>query len=699
MAKQYGKNSAVDFAATNLMSFGKSFSRLNGQPLDKSEIWYDFAALEAYALTDAAYVGQKVVYVDAEAGTVSHYSVEVDGTLKPLGNTEELREYIGDIPEGSDAKTIIEYINDKTSGIATDAALEELQKAVEDLETAVGNEEEGIAKDVSDLIAQVGEGTVSEQIDAKIEDLDLANTYEANGAAETVKGEIEAVIGEVAEGKTVAEMIADAQEAATYDDTEVRGLVKDNADAIDAIEADYLKAADKTELEGKIDLKANAADVYTIAQADAAIATAAGEAENKAVDRVLGYLADEEVNVNFDTLKEVAAWIESDTTQSAQIITRISDIEADYLKGADKEELQGNIDALETLVGELPEGAASATVVQYIQEVVDGLKIGDYAKAADLTALAGRVTELEGKFTELEGVVAGKVDEAEGYRLMAEAEGTKLEGIEAGAQVNKIESVGEEFALSEDKHLTIAEIAQSKVTGLVDALKGKVDAVEGSRLMTEDEATKLEKLVMDEDGSVSISGTVAAGNVEGLDAWITARAATLEGLSENNLNDTLLGKLNAIEDGAQVNIINAVSSEFTIASDGKTLNIAAVEMSKVTGLPEALAGKVDAVEGKGLSTNDLTDELVEKINAAQPNVLEIVKVNGTALQVADDKSVDIIIPVATADVAGTVKSSADANKVSVAADGTMEVNTISISKIVQADDEVLILNGGAAGTF
>ena len=695
MAKQYGKNNAVDFAAANLMSFGKSFSRLNGQPLDKSEIWYnDFAALEAYALTDAAYVGQKVVYIDIEAGTVSHYSIEVDGTLKPLGNTEELRAYIGEIPEGSDAKTIIEYINDKTSGIATDAALTELQESVESLEKTVNDEETGLVKNVSDLKTQVGEGTVSDQIDDKIEALDLANTYEAKGAAATAKTEIESVIGEVAEGKTVTEMISDAQTAATYDDTQVKADIKANTDAIATNKTDIegkLTAAQEA-LQGNIDLKANAADVFTKTETETAITTAADAAEEKAVNRLLGYLADEEVNVDFDTLKEVAAWIDSDTTQSAQIITRISNIEADYLKGADKTELQGSIDELVALVGELPEGAASATVVQYIQEVVDGLKIGDYAKAADLTELAGKVTELE-------GVVANKVDKAEGYRLMAEAEGTKLEGIEAGAQVNKIESVGEEFNLAEDKHLTIAAIEQSKVTGLEDALKSKVNAVEGSRLMTEDEATKLEKLVMDEDGSVSISGTVAAGNVEGLDSWITSRAATLKGLSENNLDDTLLGKLNAIEAGAQVNIIDAVSPEFTIASDGKTLNIASVHMSKVTGLPEALAAKVDAVEGKGLSTNDLTDELLEKLNAADTNLIEIVKVNGTALQIADDKSVDIIIPVATAEVAGTVKSSAGENKVSVAEDGTMEVNTISISKIVQAEDEVLILNGGAAGTF
>lgn len=87
MAKQFGKNAAVDFAAANLMSFGKSFSRLNGQPLDKSEIWYNKAALEAYALTDAAFVGQKVVYVDVDNNKVYHYGIELDGTLKEIGTS------------------------------------------------------------------------------------------------------------------------------------------------------------------------------------------------------------------------------------------------------------------------------------------------------------------------------------------------------------------------------------------------------------------------------------------------------------------------------------------------------------------------------------------------------------------------------------------------------------------------------------
>lgn len=53
-------------------------------------------------------------------------------------------------------------------------------------------------------------------------------------AADTAINEM---IGTVADGKTVVEMIADAQTAATYDDTAVKAGIKANADAIDAIEA------------------------------------------------------------------------------------------------------------------------------------------------------------------------------------------------------------------------------------------------------------------------------------------------------------------------------------------------------------------------------------------------------------------------------------------------------------------------------
>ena len=56
---------------------------------------------------------------------------------------------------------------------------------------------------------------------------ELANYYTA--------AQVDAITGTPDEGKTLVQMIKDAQTAATYDDAEVRGLISDNADAIKAI--------------------------------------------------------------------------------------------------------------------------------------------------------------------------------------------------------------------------------------------------------------------------------------------------------------------------------------------------------------------------------------------------------------------------------------------------------------------------------
>lgn len=122
MAIIYGKNTAVDYAAGNLASFGKSYSRMGAAPLDMYEVWYDKDALINYAsfrgndasgnpvysfkgydedgnpiynTTDAvadtsavtSYVGQKVAYVNDTEGKIYHYSIELDGSLKEIGST------------------------------------------------------------------------------------------------------------------------------------------------------------------------------------------------------------------------------------------------------------------------------------------------------------------------------------------------------------------------------------------------------------------------------------------------------------------------------------------------------------------------------------------------------------------------------------------------------------------------------------
>ena len=68
-------------------------------------------------------------------------------------------------------------------------------------------------------------------------------------------------------------------------------------------------------------------------------------------------------------------------------------------------------------------------------------------------------------------------------------------------------------------------------------------------------------------------------------------------------------------------------------------------------------------------------------------VVKSVKVNGTLLDLVNNE-VNIEVPI--------IKSSEGENKVAIAEDGTMEVNSVNVNKLVQNPDEYLIMNGGSA---
>ena len=134
--------------------------------------------------------------------------------------------------------------------------------------------------------------------------------------------------------------------------------------------------------------------------------------------------------------------------------------------GPEATQMAGDISAnktaianLKTLVGTLPEGATSTTVVAYITEAINALSIGDYAKTTITTALAdyAKTSDVNtslakkadkvakatnGHFAGLDadgnltdsGKAAGDFVAAEdGKRLMTDAEGTKLGNIAEGA--------------------------------------------------------------------------------------------------------------------------------------------------------------------------------------------------------------------------------------------------------------------------
>lgn len=481
------------YTAADGLGFPLNFRRGNPNPLDNSSVWASLEAAKNYAATDpVAYVGQILTVVDHVNNVATVYAIQDEaGNLKKVGTSpvgdESTITVAGDGTVSLYGVSGLELTRTDDGGQTTKITYQPLLVDgkltwVEPSSTTV----EGLATEIQSL-------------KTRVDTVESSNNTAIEG--------INSKIGTVTEGKTVVEMINDAKTEATYDDTALSGRVT-------TIEGDYLKAADKTAIENKM-------------------ATDIAAAKTEAIETVLG----ESVPADFDTLKEIAAWIQSDTTASAELVTRVTNIENDYLKGADKTKLQGEIDALEKFVGTLPEGTTSTTVVAYIKEVVDGIKIGDYAKAADLTALTTRVKTLE----------------------------------DVGAEKNIINSVDvAQFTVDETRKLTMKPIAIEKVTGLSAAIDSKVDKVEGSRLITSDEATKLGKLVLSEDGTVEISGEINASNVKELGTWITTNRDTIPGL----LSATDATKITGIESGAQVNIIESVSiNGIDLVAEDKKVNI------------------------------------------------------------------------------------------------------------------------------
>lgn len=205
-------------------------------------------------------------------------------------------------------------------------------------------------------------------------------------------------------------------------------LVKANADAIDAIEADYLVEADKTELSNAI-----GANTTEIARVNAVLVAA---------------LENEEAGL--DSIKELASWIETHGEEAAGYSAAITALETKVDTGdmkvseyvadaiADQNLSQyATVEALNTEKGRIDGLVAKVdtgdqTVSAYVAAAVAALNIADYAKAADLLALAARVTAAEGKITTLEGNDADKET-----RIAAmEAKVSKWDAAEANAKAH-----------------------------------------------------------------------------------------------------------------------------------------------------------------------------------------------------------------------------------------------------------------------
>lgn len=210
------------------------------------------------------------------------------------------------------------------------------------------------------------------------------------------------------------------------------------------------------------------------------------------------------------------------------------------------------------------------------------------------------------------------------------------------AKTADVEAVEE--ALNTHKEDTVAHITKEER----DAWNGKVDAEEGKSLISDTLITKL-----DEMANVKIIGT----GLTLTDGTLTADAPSVEAIAT------------ALADGTTIT-----------ASEGK---LSAVKEGKATAEKDGLLSKEDFAKIQGIADN------------AQVNTVNGALIGGSDVATIDGEK-NIVIPVATGALFGVVKSSADADKVAVAEDGTMSINSYSTTKLYIPEGDELILNGGNA---
>ena len=193
----------------------------------------------------------------------------------------------------------------------------------------------------------------------------------------------------------------------------------------------------ETALKTVIDNKAEAAVVTTLQTAIDTLNGTGDGSVSKSVDAAINEFATRiSDNGQIDTFKELVDYVGKHGPEAATMAGNIA---------ANATEIAN----VKKLIGELPEGATSATVIDYIAEAIAAIGIGDYAKVSEMTAALSK-----------------KVDKADGQRLMTDEEGTKLLGITAGA--TKVEA-------SEKNGYTKVNGVETKVYELPsDVIKGSI---------------------------------------------------------------------------------------------------------------------------------------------------------------------------------------------------------------------------------
>lgn len=349
--------------------------------------------------------------------------------------------------------------------------------------------------------------------------------------------------------------------------------------------------------------KANAADVYTKDEADLAIDAAVAGASHLTRQIV--------------TAQELAAFIANPATASDKVIymQKFSSGEGkdnykEYMRfgaeGSYSIELIGDTSvdltdyAKTTDVNTALESYAKTTVTNNLATQIEAnaTAISQKADTTVVETLSGKVDKNTGDITALTETVNGKASQADLTALT-----TTVQGHTADLATLTQTVAGKADASAVTELTTKVTKNTNDIAALTTTVDGKVDKVTSEvngkqvawTLLSPTNKTKLDNLVLNEDGTVGISGSVAAEKVTGLADWVTGQRDSTPGL----LSVADEAKLDGIAEGAQVNVIEAIKLA------GQTENLAIID--KVVELPFAtgeVAGIVKTSAEVGLDSNN-----------------------------------------------------------------------------------------------
>lgn len=459
-----------------------AFSRGEPIPIDKSLVWYSLEELKTYASSGAtAYCGQIVALVDEATNSAKAYIIaDTEGTLKEVGSatlgdnkTISLDPANGTLSLknwGVEYYKWVEATGDDPEAEGYVAAHHEKQVVDEDHPWIAGLEPKAMANEegVFEIAWYQPSTTTVEGLSSTV------------GTIQTSVNEINAALGNASTEGTIRYDIAKKLDVAggtmTGDITLKDGgkAISDTAVANLIASAGHLVRSVVTALPDVSD--ADADTIYMVK--DESVESGDAYKEYLLIDGALVQIGDTSVNLEPYATKTALSAVEGALTTH----TKDTDI---HISTEERAKWDGKLDAeagkslvaddLITKLGGLAE----------IKSVGEGLTLDPETGA--LTSVAKAASEIATEIVDgvtikaVEGKLVAQMATADTAGLISAVDFTKLQNIEAGAQVNKIEKVmlGETEAEIVEKTI-ILPVATGALLGLVKGSEEVTIAEDGS---------------------------------------------------------------------------------------------------------------------------------------------------------------------------------------------------------------------------